>query len=148
MVSYELVSSGGNRTTDGDYLARRINKEQTFFDVACSICCGLSQHEGKINNILKVHIFQNSCFQGFLRVRLGCVGWADLWRSFNSCKLQACEMQCHPFKGMTITSVSLLLIPPPDPCHQRSTRLSLNVLHSLARAAGSFHVCEEPDEYA
>lgn len=57
-------------------------------------------------------------------------------------------MQCHPFKGMTITLVPLLLIPPPDPCHQRSTRLSLNVLHLLARAAGSFHVCEEPDEYA
>lgn len=57
-------------------------------------------------------------------------------------------MQCHPFKGMTITLVPLPLIPPLDPSHQRSTRLCLNVLHLLARAAGSFHVCEEPDEYA
>lgn len=58
------------------------------------------------------------------------------------------EMLCHPYKGVTITLVPLLLIPPSDPRRQRSTRLSLNVLHSLARAAGGLHVCEEPDEYA
>ncbi len=154
IVSYELVTSGGNHMTDNYYLIRWINnkpKGKVFryelqylpWPVAKKKKC-----KKKINNIFKVHIFQNSYFQGFLGVRVGCVGWADLWRSFNSCKLQAYEMQCHPFKGMTITLVPLLLIPPPDPCHQRSTRLSLNVLHSLARAAGRFHVCEEPDEYA
>lgn len=159
----KLGSSGGNHMTDNDHFTWRINnnlKAKVFFfsDVACSTCCGLLQCKRKINNILEVHISQNSCFQGFYfffniffyfgGVRVGCVGWADLWRSFNSCKLQAYEMHCHPFKGMTITLVPLLLIPPPDPCHHRSTSLSLNVLHLLARAAGSFHVCEESHQYA
>ena len=57
-------------------------------------------------------------------------------------------MQCHPFMGMTITLVPSFLNPPLDPCRQRSTRPSLNVLHLLARAAGSFHVCTESDENA
>ena len=151
MVSYELVSSGGNHMTDNDYLMRRINnslKAKVSQKRHAVFVVGLSRRKSKINNILKVQIFQNSYFQGFWGVKVGCMGWADLWRSFKSCKLQAYEMQCHPFKGMTITLVPLLLIPPPDLCHQRSTGLSLNVLHLLARAADSFHVCEEPDEYS
>lgn len=52
-------------------------------------------------------------------------------------------MQHHPFKAMSIALVHSPLIPPPDPCHQRSTRLSLNVLRSLARAATGFHVRAE-----
>lgn len=101
--------------------------------------------------VCKVHIFKKkkkkSNFQGFLEgVKVGCTGWAHLWRSFKSFKLQAVEVHCHPFKGMTITLVSSLLIRPPDSCHQRSTSLSLNVL-LLARAAESFYVCDVSDEY-
>lgn len=57
-------------------------------------------------------------------------------------------MQHLPFKAMTITSVPSPLIPPPDPCHERSTRLSLNVLRSPARAAAGFHVRGGAEENA
>lgn len=71
MVSCELVSSGGNRATDDDYLIRRVkkkkkNKLESFQTWPAVVCCGLSQRKkGEINNILEVHMFQNSCFQGF-----------------------------------------------------------------------------------